>query len=101
MPRTFRDADASIGARLRLRRKELGLSQEAIGEQIGVSYQQVQKYEVAKNRMSAGLLYEVSKLLGVPITYFFEDCEDGSEKGRKRKATKSLRPDQLNAENDG
>ena len=39
-------------------------------------------------------------LLGVLIGYFFEDCEDGSEKGRKRKATKSLRPDQINAEND-
>ena len=91
MPKSFRDADASIGARLRLRRRELGLTQSDLGEMIGVSYQQVQKYEVAKNRMSAGLLYDVSKLLGVPITYFFEDASRAQGKAASGKPHKSLR----------
>ena len=94
MPRIFRDADSSVSARVLLRRKELGLTQTALAERLGVSFQQIQKYETAKNRLSAGLLYEVSKALGVPITYFFEDASSKA-KGRKRRATKSLRPDQL------
>jgi transcriptional regulator with XRE-family HTH domain len=101
MPRTFRDVDSSVSTRLRLRRKELGLTQADLANKIGLSFQQLQKYEQTKNRISAGILYALSKALGVPITYFFEDCERGSDKGRKQKAAKSLRPDQLNAENDG
>ena len=67
---------------------------------INVSYQQVQKYEAGKNRMSAGLLYEISDVLGISITYFFEDIEQNLKRGRRGKSTKSLRPDQLNTEND-
>ena len=66
-----------------------------------MTFQQIQKYETGKNRISAGVLYGMSKALDVPITYFFEDCDDRIEERRKRKAAKSLRPDQLNAENDG
>jgi transcriptional regulator with XRE-family HTH domain len=76
-----------VGVRVRLRRKELGLNQTKLAKKIGVSFQQVQKYETAANRISAGALYELSKALSVPITYFFEDCErDSKPKGRKRKA---------------
>lgn len=85
MPKSFRDADKSISARLRFRRRELDLSQGELGEMIGVSYQQVQKYEAAKNRMSAGQLYEVSKMLGVEISYFFADIQPIAR--RKRKTT--------------
>jgi transcriptional regulator with XRE-family HTH domain len=98
MPKTIRDVDASVGARLLLRRKELGLSQSAVGEKVGLTFQQIQKYENGVNRISAGVLYALSRVLEVPIKYFFEDCEPHSKGKASRKA---LRPDQLNAENDG
>jgi transcriptional regulator with XRE-family HTH domain len=75
MPRTIRYVDAWVGARLQLRRRELGLSQTELGEKLGLSFQQVQKYEAGKNRVSAGVLYEISKALSVPVGYFFEDLK--------------------------
>ena len=98
MPKTIRDVDASVGARLLLRRKELGLSQTAVGEKVGLTFQQIQKYEKGVNRISSGLLYALSGVLDVPIAYFFEDCEPPPKSKASRKA---LRPDQLTAENDG
>lgn len=72
--------DVHVGRRLRLRRTILGLSQDSIGSAIGVTFQQVQKYERGINRMSASRLYDFSKLLKVSIGYFFdgygEDFED-------------------------
>jgi len=76
MPRTIRYVDAWVGARVLLRRRELGLSQAELGEKLGVSFQQVQKYEKGRNRVSAGMLYEISKALDVPVGYFFEDFEE-------------------------
>ncbi|MBX9726448.1 MAG: helix-turn-helix transcriptional regulator [Rickettsiales bacterium] len=75
--------DIHVGRRLRLKRTFLGLSQEAVGKQIGVTFQQIQKYERGINRMGASRLYDFSKALGVQIAYFFEgfgDCvmEDGT-----------------------
>jgi transcriptional regulator with XRE-family HTH domain len=64
--------DAQIGVRLRLRRTALGLSQSALGRELGLTFQQVQKYENGKNRISAGHLYRIALLLGVPISYFFD-----------------------------
>jgi transcriptional regulator with XRE-family HTH domain len=85
VPKIFRDVDASVGRRLRLRRNELGLSMAALGEKTGVTYQQIQKYESGTNRISAGVLYVMSKELGVPVTYFFEDAEENSRNGGRRK----------------
>src|SRR5919107_2466534 len=67
--------DVRVGARLRLRlrRNMLGLSQEKLGEAIGLSFQQVQKYERGANRIGASRLYELSRVLDVPVTFFFED----------------------------
>jgi ribosome-binding protein aMBF1 (putative translation factor) len=85
MPKIIRDVDILVGIRVRLRRREAGLSQGALGEKLGVSFQQVQKYENGGDRISAGVLYELSKALSVPITYFFEGCETRSKaRGRKR-----------------
>lgn len=64
--------DTHVGKRLRLRRTLLGLSQEAVGSAIGVTFQQVQKYERGINRMGASRLYDFSKLLNIPVSYFFE-----------------------------
>ncbi len=68
-------ADIHVGKRLRLRRTILGLSQEAIGNAIGVTFQQVQKYERGVNRMGSSRLYDFSKILSVPVSYFFEEME--------------------------
>lgn len=67
--------DIHVGKRLRLRRTILGLSQEAIGKAIGVTFQQVQKYERGVNRMGSSRLFEFSRILSVPVAYFFEDME--------------------------
>src|SRR5579884_3587969 len=67
--------DVHVGKRLRLRRTILGLSQEAIGNAIGVTFQQVQKYERGVNRMGSSRLFEFSKILSVPVSYFFEDMD--------------------------
>ena len=65
--------DVHVGARLRDRRTLLGLSQGEIGARLGLSWQQIQKYERGTNRIGASRLYRLSKMLGVPISYFFED----------------------------
>lgn len=69
-------ADIYVGKRLRLRRTLLGLSQEAIGDAIGVTFQQIQKYERGINRMGSSRLYEFAKILNIPVSYFFEEFEE-------------------------
>jgi transcriptional regulator with XRE-family HTH domain len=65
--------DAHVGKRLRLRRGLLGWSQERLGNAIGLTFQQIQKYEKGTNRISCSRLYEFARLLDVPATYFFDD----------------------------
>ena len=66
------DFDKQIGQRLRERRMLLGLSQAALANGLGITFQQVQKYETGSNRISAGKLYGCAELLDVPPDYFFE-----------------------------
>lgn len=70
--------DIHVGRRLRTKRTILGLSQEAVGKQIGVTFQQIQKYERGINRMGASRLYDFAKALGVQVSYFFEGFGDYS-----------------------
>src|SRR5436853_835780 len=65
--------DVRVGSRVRLRRTLLGMSQEKLGEAIGLTFQQVQKYERGANRVGASRLYDLSKVLDVPVSYFFEE----------------------------
>ncbi len=65
--------DGHVGARLRMRRTLLGMTQSDLGELLGLTFQQVQKYENGKNRVSASRLYDLSRMLDVSIEYFFED----------------------------
>src|SRR5262249_30125521 len=65
-------SDRHVGLRIRLRRKELGISQERLAESIGLTFQQVQKYERAANRVSASKLWEVARALNTSVTYFYE-----------------------------
>src|SRR4051794_25093654 len=67
--------DVRVGARLRLRRNMLGLTQEKLGEMIGLTFQQVQKYERGANRIGASRLYELSRVLDVPVSFFFDDTD--------------------------
>ena len=68
--------DRIVGQRLRWRRRELKLTQEQLGEKLGLTFQQVQKYEKGVNRISAGRLFEMAKALTIPITYFYEGVDD-------------------------
>jgi transcriptional regulator with XRE-family HTH domain len=68
--------DAQVGNRVRLRRMLVGMSQEKLGEMLGLTFQQVQKYEKGVNRIGAGRLYQVANILGVPVSYFYEDVTD-------------------------
>lgn len=68
--------DRIVGQRLRWRRRELKLTQEQLGERLGLTFQQVQKYEKGVNRISAGRLFEMAGALGVAITYFYEGVDD-------------------------
>lgn len=67
--------DGHVGARLRLRRTLLGISQEQLAESLGLTFQQVQKYERGTNRVSASRLYQLASILDVPITWFFDEME--------------------------
>ncbi len=68
--------DVYVGARVKMRRTLLGMSQEKLGEAIGLTFQQVQKYERGLNRISASRLFDISKVLEVPIGFFFEEMDD-------------------------
>jgi transcriptional regulator with XRE-family HTH domain len=66
--------DAHVGSRVRLRRMLLGMSQEKLGEQLGLTFQQVQKYEKGVNRIGASRLFDLAQVLSVPIQFFYDDA---------------------------
>jgi transcriptional regulator with XRE-family HTH domain len=72
--------DVHVGARIRMRRQLINMSQERLGELLGITFQQVQKYEKGSNRISASRLYYASKTLGVPVQFFFDGLP-GSDAG--------------------
>ena len=72
-PRAVSDVDKQIGNRIRARRKEMGLSQESLADAVGVTFQQIQKYERGVNRVGASRLFDLSRVLDVPISFFFDD----------------------------
>jgi transcriptional regulator with XRE-family HTH domain len=65
--------DVHVGSRIRMRRQLVSMSQEKLGELLGITFQQVQKYEKGSNRISASRLFYTAKILGVPVQSFFED----------------------------
>jgi ribosome-binding protein aMBF1 (putative translation factor) len=68
--------DVHVGSRIRLRRTLMGLSQERLGEALGLTFQQVQKYERGVNRVGASRLFDLSRVLDVPISFFFDDMPE-------------------------
>lgn len=73
--------DIHVGSRIRLRRNMLTMSQEKLGENLGITFQQIQKYEKGTNRVGASRLQAISSILSVPVSFFFEDAP-GMETGR-------------------
>ncbi len=81
--------DVHVGSRVRLRRTLLGMSQEKLGEALGLTFQQVQKYERGVNRIGASRLFDLARVLDVPISFFFDDLPPemgGMVAGRGRQA---------------
>ena len=69
--------DIHVGSRIRLRRNMLGMSQEKLGENLGITFQQIQKYEKGTNRVGASRLQAIASILGVPVAFFFEEVPGG------------------------
>jgi len=69
--------DVHVGQRVRLARLSVGFSQERLGEAVGITFQQIQKYEKGTNRISASRLFQFAEVLGVDVPFFFQDVEDG------------------------
>ena len=84
--RQVRDIDAQIGQRIMEARQAQDMTQERLADALGISFQQVQKYEKAANRVSAGRLFDIAHVLGRPITYFFEGAEPFVTAVQRRKA---------------
>jgi len=74
------DIDLHVGKRLRRRRRLLGLTQQSLAEEVGIRFQQIQKYECGANRVSAARLFELSEALSVPIEYFYEGLSERDKK---------------------
>ncbi len=93
--------DMHVGARVRMRRTLLGMSQTALGDVLGLSFQQVQKYENGKNRMGSSRLFDLSRVLDVPVEFFFEDmsaeiaASSPAQKRRRAKAPPSYELDPM------
>jgi transcriptional regulator with XRE-family HTH domain len=71
--------DRHVGLRIRMRRKELGITQEKLAQALGLTFQQVQKYERGANRVSASKLWEVARALQAPVGYFYDGLAEGSD----------------------
>ena len=76
--------DIHVGARLRLQRTLLGLSQEKLGEAVGITFQQLQKYERGATRISASRLFNLAQVLDVPVSFFFDDMPPRSAEDTQR-----------------
>ncbi len=82
--------DTHVGNRIRLRRLMLGLSQEKLAELLGITFQQVQKYERGLNRVGASRLWDLAQVLDVPVTFFYEELDDGAKNKSPRNICTTL-----------
>src|SRR6186713_1410408 len=81
--------DIHVGSRVRLRRNIPGMSQERLGESLGITFQQIQKYEKGTNRVGASRLQNISGILNVPVSFFFEDAPGDNAAGQSGMAEAS------------
>lgn len=90
--------DIHVGSRVRLRRTLLGMSQEKLGDALGLTFQQIQKYERGANRIGSSRLFKLSQILDVPVSFFFDDMPEAIEKatsGLSEAPTEPFEADQL------
>ncbi|MEL0205107.1 MAG: helix-turn-helix transcriptional regulator [Alphaproteobacteria bacterium] len=80
--------DMHVGKRIRLRRTLLGMSQEQLGSELDITFQQVQKYERGANRVSASRLWGISQILDSPINYFFDDMSENTMRSLPRRVSR-------------
>ena len=85
--------DVHVGKRLRLRRTLLGMSQERLGDLLGLTFQQVQKYERGVNRIGSSRLYELGQILDVPVSFFFDDMVGSRLSGGAQRPVPGLAED--------
>ena len=78
LKKTPNPVDVYVGSRVRMRRIMMSMSQERLGEQLGITFQQIQKYEKGSNRIGASRLQEIARALQVPVAFFFEDAPGGA-----------------------
>lgn len=71
--------DRHVGSRVRMRRMMISMSQEKLGERLGITFQQVQKYEKGTNRIGASWLHQIASILGVPVAFFYEGTPNADE----------------------
>lgn len=83
--------DVHVGGRLRQRRLFVGMTQTALGDAVGLTFQQIQKYETGRNRIGSSRLYELAKVLDVPVSYFFRKI-DANLTGKGRSGRRRSRP---------
>jgi transcriptional regulator with XRE-family HTH domain len=82
--------DKHVGSRVRMRRLMLSMSQGKLGDALGITFQQVQKYEKGANRIGAGRMQQIAHVLQVPVGFFFEGASDGSVLGKSEEGTRSV-----------
>jgi transcriptional regulator with XRE-family HTH domain len=87
--------DIHVGSRVRLRRTLLGMSQEKLGNALGLTFQQVQKYERGANRIGSSRLYHLSQILDVPISFFFDDMTSAKASGMAEKGKQTFEVEKL------
>ena len=92
--------DIHVGSRIRLRRNMMGMSQEKLGENLGITFQQIQKYEKGTNRVGASRLQAIASIMGVPVAFFFDDApghETSASRGFAEESSTFLPADFLNS----
>ena len=97
--------DVHVGSRVRLRRTLLGMSQDKLGDAIGLTFQQVQKYERGANRVGSSRLFDLARVLDVPVTYFFEEMSASRARaqrfgGMAEEAGRGFQPDPMDQARD-
>ena len=90
MVRRSNDVDVHVGKRVRERRNALGMSQEKLGNALGISFQQIQKYEVGTDRVMASRLWDIAEALEVDVAYFFESIVKRPSRARKPSTRRSV-----------
>ncbi len=78
--------DVHVGKRVRHRRWLIGMTQQQLAQQVGIKFQQIQKYETGANRISASRLWDIAEALDVPVSFFFEGLEEGQKEKSEKKS---------------